>query len=507
MKRKSFIMMLTIVLSTVMLLAGCGDKNGNSTASPSETAGSTGTTGKDLKPYEVVIAFYGNEQKDMQAVQDEMSKITKEKFNATVKLLPIGVSAWAQQTNLMLASNEKVDLMFTSPLFNYATQVAKGQLHSLDEMLDKYGAGIRQSLEPYQLAASKINGQHYAVPNVRDMAAYYGLMMRKDLVDKYHIDISKIKTINDLDAVFQTIKENEPEVMPLVAKNPGTAPFTAGYSTFDALGDSIGVLPNYDNGMQVVNWFETKEYADQLTILRRWYQAGYLLKDAATGKQDGRELVKAGKAFSFLSNMGPGSDAESSRKLGMEMISVPLTPTYTTTDLITALMWSIPKNSEDPERAMMVLDMLYSDKDFYNLFAWGIEGKHYVKKSDNVIDFPSGVDIKNVGYNFGTPYMFGNEFLSYTWSTQDPDTFKKLDEFNKTAKQSKALGFNFNVENVKTEMATVSSVRSEFRLGLETGTLDPAKELPKFNEKLKAAGIDKIIAEKQRQLDEWAKNK
>ncbi|QYK64847.1 ABC transporter substrate-binding protein [Paenibacillus sp. S25] len=507
MGRKSFTTTLLIVIATVMLLGGCSSKNGNGNMDHANSNDSSHAAGENLKPYEVVIAFYGNDQTDLQAVQDEMSKITKEKFNATVKLMPISLSAWAQQTNLMLVGNEKVDLMFTSTLFNYASQVAKGQLRPLNELLDKYGTGIKSALAPYQLEASQINGEKYAVANVRDMAAYYGINMRKDLVDKYKIDLTKIKTINDLDGVFEIIKKNEPDVVPLVVKNPGTAPFTAGYTTYDSLGDGIGVLPHYDNDLKIVNWFETEEYANQLKLLRSWYQNGYVLKDAATSKQDGREIIKAGKAFSFLSNMKPGSDQENSRRLGVEFVSVPLTEAHTTTDLIDSLMWSIPENSSDPERAMMVLNLLYSDKDFYNLLAWGIQDKHYVKTSDNVIDYPPAVDLKNIGYNFNTPYMFGNQFLSYTWSTEKPDIYKKIDDFNKSATQSKALGFLFHVDNVKTEVAAVNNVMSEFRLGLETGTLDPVENLPTFIEKLKASGIDKIIAEKQKQLDEWAQTK
>ncbi|CAM4418751.1 ABC transporter substrate-binding protein [Paenibacillus alkaliterrae] len=505
MNKKSKMMQsgLALIVALGMLLAGCGAKNEGG-ATDSKTSPTT-KNGKDLAPYEVTMAFFGSEQKDLQAVQDEMNKILKEKINTTVKLTPISISAWQQQTNLMLAGNEKIDLMFTSAGFNYGTQVAKGQLVQLDDLVEKYGSGIKKALEPYQLSAAKINGKSYAIPAVKDMASDYGILMRKDLVDKYKIDLSKIKSINDLDAVFQTIKDNEPNMVPLVAKNPGTGPFYAGYVLYDSLSGGIGVLPDYDNNMKVVNWYETAQYADQLNVLRKWYQSGYLLKDASTSKQDGRELVKNGKAFAYFSNLKPDSDVEASRKSGKEMTVVRLTPAYATTDMITSMMWSVPKNSEDPDRAMMVLNLLYSDKQLYNLFAWGIEGKHYVKKSENVIDYPAGVDITNTGYNFGTPYMFGNQFLSYTWSTGDPDIWKKTDQFNKGAKKSKALGFIFDVEKVKTEMAAVNNVLTEYVVGLETGTLDPAENLPKFIAKLKSAGIDNIISEKQKQLDEWAK--
>jgi putative aldouronate transport system substrate-binding protein len=40
---------------------------------------------------------------------------------------------------------------------------------------------------------------------------------------------------------------------------------------------------------------------------------------------------------------------------------------------------------------------------------------------------------------------------------------------------------------------------------LYTGTIDPESYIPKFVDKLNSAGLQKIIAEKQKQLDAWAK--
>ena len=101
--------------------------------------------------------------------------------------------------------------------------------------------------------------------------------------------------------------------------------------------------------------------------------------------------------------------------------------------------------------------------------------------------------------------MLGNQFLSYIWNGDDPKLWEKMNAFNKSAVMSKALGFSFNAEPVKTEVAAVTNVQNQYKVGLETGTLDPEVKLPEFVKALKAAGIEKIIAEKQKQLDEWAK--
>ena len=61
----------------------------------------------------------------------------------------------------------------------------------------------------------------------------------------------------------------------------------------------------------------------------------------------------------------------------------------------------------------------------------------------------------------------------------------------------------YDSNNVKTEVAAVSNVLNEYRAGLEFGVMDPETTLPEFLGALDAAGINTIIEEKQRQLDEW----
>ena len=39
----------------------------------------------------------------------------------------------------------------------------------------------------------------------------------KKLVDKYKLDINGVKTLEDMEAMFQTIKDNEPDVIPIVS--------------------------------------------------------------------------------------------------------------------------------------------------------------------------------------------------------------------------------------------------------------------------------------------------
>ncbi|MGM0880771.1 MAG: ABC transporter substrate-binding protein [Bacillota bacterium] len=500
-KRKTFKTFALLLFAVMMLMTGCASKENNS-AGTSERSGSD----SGLDSYELTMVFpAGGEPKDLLAVQDEINKITKEKINTTVKLIPIGWGAWSQQTTLMLSGNEKVDLI-VSGLGTYSQQVSKGQLLELDGYLAEQGQGIKEaldSLDPAFLNATRIEGKIYGVSSIRDLAADYGITMRKDLVDKYKIDTTAIKSLDDLDAVFQTIKENEPGIIPTVKYGNSIIDTYSG-SYFDNLGDGFGVLPGYDNGLKVVNMYETPEYAQLLNTVRRWYQAGYIAKDAATSTETQYNLVKAGKAFSFISHMKPGIEKQESRLTGTEMVSIHLRPAATTTFNITSFMWSVARNSENPERAIMLLNLMFTDKDIINLFDYGVESKHYAKVSDNMIDFPEGVNAANSGYNLQMGWLFGNQFLSHIWNGDDPELWNKLAAFNKNSLKSKALGFTFNADAVKTEIAAVTNVSNQYKIALETGTVDPMKQLPEFIKALKAAGMDKIIAEKQKQLDAWA---
>lgn len=499
-----------LLLAWALVLSACsgqGSGSGSSGSANGNTSAAGGASSdSELKPYELTVAYLNiGTATDLPEIQAAVNKITQAKINATVKFMPIDIGAWQQQINLMLAGNEKLDILFTASGMNFGTQAAKGQLVPLNDLLDQYGQDIKKVVEPDVLKAATTSGSIFGVPSVRDWAADYGVLMRKDLVDKYNIDLSTVKSYEDLDTVFEVIKKNEPGMAPIVPEAPSYAIVTSILpGIVDPLNDDNGVLLDHDNGLKIVNLYESEQYASLVKMARRWYEAGYIPKDISTNQTASEQLVKAGKAFAFMAHMKPGYETKSSLLTGTEMVSVQIIPPVATTSTISNVMFSIAKNSGDPDRAMMFLNLLYSDAELVNLIDYGIQGKHYEIKEGNVIGFPSGMDSSNATYNPNFGWMWGNQFLSYVWEGDDPQVWELQDAFNKQAKKSAAMGFSFTVDPVKTEAAAIQNVKDQYKIGLENGTLDPDKYLPEFIDKLKAAGIEKVIAEKQKQLDEWA---
>src|SRR5699024_554254 len=121
------------------------------------------------------------------------------------------------------------------------------------------------------LEGTKVNEDIYAVPSVRDWARQYGFYMRKDLVEKYDFDLDSIQTYEDLEPLFETIKENEEGVYPIANTNTPVAEILIG-DKFDILGDALGVVRMDDEDLEVINMFDDPEYIEQVELVRDWYE-------------------------------------------------------------------------------------------------------------------------------------------------------------------------------------------------------------------------------------------
>ncbi|QJD87458.1 ABC transporter substrate-binding protein [Cohnella herbarum] len=513
--RQKMFMIAVFVLSFSLVIAGCGNnkpastaESASSNASPSQPSETTANGGEgkapELEPYKITLVYPGDTPKDLLEVQSALSEYLKSKINATIELKPIDWGSWLEKTNLMFASKESFDIVISAATLGYYSNVAKGAYLPLDELIAEHGQDIQSVLGDEILSGLKVKGQIYGTPTNKEFAGANGFLFNKALVDKYNIDLNQINSLEDLDPILRMIKEKEPGITPLFEGNNRFVGSLVLNGQYDGLGDGFGVLNRNSGELKVIDKTEVPEYMEVAKIAHKWYKDGLVNKDAATVKDWG--LMQAGKAFAIQQELKPGKDAEMSTAWGFPVVQKQLDVPYTTTVTVAGIMLAISKTSKDPERAMMFLNMLYSDKTLINMLDFGIENKHYVKKSDTAIDYPEGVDAKTVGYR-NEAWMFGNQMNTYLFPNEDPNKWNAFSEFNKQAEKSIALGFAWDSEPVKNEIAAITNVSKQFEDAIISGSVDPEVYIPKYREALKAAGLDKVIAEKQKQLDEWAKNK
>ncbi|MDQ0111228.1 ABC transporter substrate-binding protein [Paenibacillus harenae] len=498
------LLMMTIVL-VVSACSGNGAKNNPEPANENEPTAAPGNAAtSELKPYKISLVYPGTPQKDETKVEDALNKLLTEKINATIDLMPIDWGAWEDKINLMIASREEVDIIFTAQWNGHAKNVGKGAFIELGELIDKYGQGIKDSLDPAFLEGAKINGKNYGVPTNKELAAAGGIVYRKDIADELGIDMSNVKTPQDLDAVYAIVKEKKPELTPLYT--------TAGtfnshfFANYDFLGDSTipGAILKDQDATTVMSVEQIDRYKEYLNLTRDFFKKGYINADAATTQVASGDAWKAGTVFSTIEPMKPGKDAEiaSAANLTGKLAQITMTEKTVATSETAGSMLGISSTSKDPARAMMLINLLHTDKEINNLLNFGIEGDHYTRSGEII----TATD-NTPNYNPGSAWMFGSQFLNYVWNTEDPEKWAKFKEFNQNAKVSPALGFVFDSEPVKAEVGAIANVIKQYQRALETGSVDVDKVLPEYEEKLKAAGLDKVVAEKQKQYDAFLASK
>ncbi|GIO13239.1 ABC transporter substrate-binding protein [Cohnella xylanilytica] len=522
---KGWGMALASVIAAALVISGCSGNGSSSSGSPGEEPKAGGTATADAGGAKPDISKYrklkvytvGNfPQKDSEAVIGEINKYLKEKINAEIDFQGLPWSSWAEKMVLAYQSGEQVDLTFAPNWADFANNVAKGAFLPLDDLLAEYGKGITDSLDPRFFDGGRVDGKIYAIPTNKEIGESHTIMFRKDLIDKYGFDVDSIHTLEDLEPWLQTIKEKEPGLAPIWLSGSGSDTLSYFDKTIPSMkenfryelvaGAPAGIVLDTKTDKMIISSMESEAAIYRMRLYSDWFKKGYINQDAATTKTSAEDALKAGKTWMKFGSDKPDSDKEDSAATGIELVKLKGNDPEISTASVSNSMMAIGRTSVDPERTMMLLNLLHTDKHLVNLIDFGVEGRQYVKVEgkENFIKLPDGIATRaDTGWAPGIEWMFGNQTLTYLWEGESPDKWEKFKEYNEKAHKVKSFGFNFNTDPVKTEVSVVSNIIKEYRPLLETGSLDADKVLAEYNGKLKANGIEKIRAEVQKQYEEW----
>ena len=496
MKKRILAAMLT--LSMVVSMTACG----NSEAGGSKDSAKNNGNGDE--PYTVTMVLNGSTQPDEERIEQKINEILEPELNANLDIVVLPWASASQQLQLMLSGDEKIDVFYTQAT-NAVQYMNAGQIIDMSELIDKYGTNIKQIYGEDIAKINQIEGFVYGVPNQIERGSIPAVFMRKDLVEKYNIDTSQIKEPKDLESVFETVKAGEPDMTMLYSINDGDTPVTRLFRG-DNLSDNnyLGVLMDQTNSTKLENFFATDWFKDTTTMLYNWYQKGYISQDAGTNTENWRTVCKAGNLFSLFFAYHPGTPVEFESSTGYDFEIVPFyNEPIINSSSYNGVTFSIAQNSENPEKTIEVLDYIYGSSEIMNLLNWGEQDKDYViEDADNgIINFPEGITSDNAGYNLNLGWELPNQFIAYKWTGSDPKLWEKMEEFNSSAKSSKAVGFLFDSSNYSSEIAALSNIVKQYSGALYSGSGDPDELIPELLEALDDAGINEVIQAKQEQLD------
>lgn len=496
------------------LAVGCSntqssDTGNTDTKAPSVTEGETKTPAEETKKEEPVVTLKwhirNTEPKNFDKVMVELNKYLEEKLNVNLDLVNMEPAQWGEKLPMMYAAGEDMDLLWAASWggFNFRTNIDKGAFLALDDLIAEYGQEVYASMPDIVWETVKhTDGKIYGVPNYQIMADQNGLMLKKDIVDKYNVDLEEVTTPEGLLKWLQVIKDNEPDMYPILQAGPvvqyvlqadrmANGITTGGYQMFNT------------NTWEVIDWNhpDYKYIVDEYKMNREIYTRGFLSPDVVTFT-DLKKEYQSGNYAVHYSRYKPGGDIENTATYGFEVVGVPIGEPIITADAVVSTLTAISQLSKNPEKAMQLISLVNTDPVLYNMLVFGIEGQDYVKDDgvNRIIKVPGTYTLP--------AWMLGNQFNAYLQPGQPDDLWDETHKLNMSAKLDPMLGFSFNNENVQVESTNLTSIDKEFGPILTNGLMDLDQILPQYQSKRKQAGHDKYMAEYQKQLTEWAeKNK
>jgi putative aldouronate transport system substrate-binding protein len=501
MKKSTVYSLTSLLVLASMLLSACG--TGAATQAPAAPSDST-----TAPPVQIDFAFLSfnkiPEADALASVEEAINAITVPKINATVKLHPFSITDYWQQVTLILQSGEGLDVY--SSLGDLPQRVSNNEFVDITSMIDQDAPEAKAVVGDAFLRTTTLDGKLYGIPAYKGVALAPDLVYRADIMEEIGVDPASIRSVNDLTDVFAKVKAKYPDMIPLVPVQTGSIGLVTTLYGVDFLGDSylMPVAVLMGNDTHVVNFYETQTFQDLITLAREWYEKGYVLKDAATTTSNVMEFLSSGQAFSYIAAYGGNQAyAQISVQSGQPIRMVRLGQPYLSTSSVNALTWGVSTISKHPDAALKFINLLFTDKDVINLVIYGIEGRDYVKVDADHVKYPEGQDASMVPYTAQLSCgVVGNQFIQYQMEGTDMADLQLMLDENKNSAMSPAMGFTFDSSSVANEYSAVTNVIDQYLPGLITGSMDPA-ELANFIDKLKAAGIDTIVAAKQQQLDQW----
>ncbi len=533
MKRMKSLVILLLVITVVFGLAACSSNsnnsanesngasnqpattnNGDSTAEPSKAAQDAIDTSKFVT---INYLMLGDKQTNgqLEKVMDKVNAILKEKVNANLELKWIEWADWQTKYNLALASGESLDLITTgSDWLDTWPNAQKGAFLPLDDLLPKYAPLTWNDVPAGDWDQTKYKNQIVMIPE-NDFTQWvnHGFFYRGDWAKEVGIT-EPIKDFETMGKYMQGVKDLK-GIIPYDTQSAQWTP-TEGYfiSNTDAISlrISTGFLPmfygkSYDDKYTAYSPVFDDVFVDFAKLMKQWGDNGYWREDVLNYKGDTRSLLKAGQTgvdqhhtqtFSTLrlemDEQQPGSD--------LQMFAYATTRGNLVKEPITHGATSLGAHSKNPERALMVYDLLRNDEEIYRLMNYGIEGVQYEIR-DGKWYRPGGYD--QTRDSVATNFWGGRVDKFQIPSGKDWDGMKTIYEaYDKIAKPFPYGRFVFDKTSVQAELAAISQVSAQFGPAISWGKAgDPVKAVENLRSKLKAAGFDKVMAEIQKQLDAY----
>lgn len=540
-KRRFGAVLLAAVLGISFGLTGCGtDKpsgggnpaasGGGSTAVSGAGSSQDGTGESSGSP---VREYYGNDVSEhmnmkMYVIGDEpvladeveagINAVLEEKVNVTLDISYIPLSDYTTKYQLLLASGEDIDIIYSATWAYYFEEARKdAYMEVTPDLIAKYMPQTAQGQDNVSYESVKVNGRIFMIPK---NSAYVNnavpVLIRGDLREKYNMDA--VDSYEKLEEYLKNVAEKEEGIYPYAAATDGVELSIQMFQCRSNLFGSTS-LPKYVGYFYEGNnkpspddmvWqYDTEAYREYVNLAKKWADMGFWSKNAVSNTISPADAFINGTSASVFWNYDTcmtiyNTVMAEHPEWKPEIIDVNGGEPRFKAAYSEGI--SVPAAASHPERSLMVIDVMKWDKELYDIARYGIEGKSWVSTGEQT--YQMGAEQGN--YTVGNaPITWGlkNDELERIVG-EDGDTYSDiyLQLFSDPISEATA-GFTFDDASVKNEIAAISELCSQYIPILELGLVDdPEATLDEFNAKCTKAGKDTIFEEYKRQYAEYLKN-
>ena len=444
-----------------------------------------------------------------------------EKVNAELAVQWIEWTDWTTKYNLALATQSgEIDLVGTATdWLNAWPNIQKGAFLPLSkEMLQTYAPQTWANVPAENWELCSYNGEIYLIPE-DEYAQWtnHGFMYRGDWAKEAGLE-NGVHSWADLGVYFQYIKDNKEGVIPWDANGNGSSygpQMAGGWQTshtpnvyIEGIGVDLFYGESKDNPYTLSNYYiEGDELVNFATEMKKWADAGYWrtdvlnytgdvvaeMEEGLTGAHQHHTQTWTGQRTS-LEKKQPGADLgffwfgeEMNNVVGLN---------------ITHGAMAVAMTSENPERALMVYDLLRNDPEIYRLMQYGIEGDMYTLDENGYIVRPEGfndsVDGVSLNWWWGRRDELELRSADRDWEAIDA-LYAKYEEVKINYPYGRVV---FDLSPIQMYLDNLSNVYNTYMPRICFGMMDdPAAFVAEFRQQLKAAGIDMCMEEIQKQIN------
>ena len=549
MKKRTICLLLAMIMVLSIVLAGCSKTAETpaadetpATTEPAETTDNTETPeapeetaepALEQKTIQLMITGAGkqaNSDKVWAAFNEQLQQYVP---NTTVEFIDVPFEEYSEKFSQVLASGEGVDLAWTGWLVDKPTNINDGNLMPLDDLLAEYGQGIVDTLgeEVVEIHRNAADGKLYYLPSWQGLCGD----RRGWLVVTEIAELAGDTWIEDTEAALNKWRNNYSGIEDFQAVLDQATKYLAaakeagklgagintgrafGWSMYNGMYSFLGVggaeigITYCDGTFTVKDGVAGEHYKLYAKTMADWYKEGYIRSDIMSVDTSTLTMPKNGEitdttyVFSCDPYLTEADQEAAIADAGMDMTYLPIEENaYLILGGDTS--YAIPYCADEPERAMMVLNAIYSQPDLYNTLIYGIEGEDYTKNADGTITTSYAGASPTADDSYGIQrWIIGSCKNALINNGTDPNYYADLEALEATAQVNPFLNFTFDRTNVEGICASLLNVYYEYGPQLDNGVAgDNWEEL--YNNYMAArkdAGIEELVTEFQNQLNAY----